>query len=499
MKYLSIAFMAMICCLQAMAQPNITRVEYFFNTDPGMGNGNPIPISPSANVANITTPINIAGLAPGLHTLFIRSRNTDGKWSITNRSQILIKPNIAAPVAINKMEYFFDADPGAGLGTNIPINSAIDLSNQIAPVNIDALGDGLHILFIRSRNADGKWSITNRSMILIKKASPGTNITAVEYFIDTDPGTGNATPLALNPQNPLATFAAPVNISGLAVGDHRLFIRSRNAQGKWSITNNILFPISATAATPYINVTAVTKKQLCASDFFVLSFDAKGSFNAGNQFTIQLSDASGSFTSPVSIGSFTGTTSSLVYAGLPRRLPDGNNYRVRVSSSNPAVTGVASDTLFSLRDRPDLGPDTLAAIVCLGETVNLNPLYNTTGLTATWNTANTITAPQGMYILQVVNTAGCRDTAIAIVGQDVNTWTGIQSNNWHTAANWSRGKTPSEKTHVIIPAATPNPCVISVAEVQVSSLQVRTGAIIQVLNNKKITVLANCNVLPQGD
>ncbi|MBK6482413.1 MAG: T9SS type A sorting domain-containing protein [Chitinophagaceae bacterium] len=70
-----------------------------------------------------------------------------------------------------------------------------------------------------------------------------------------------------------------------------------------------------------------------------VSFTATGTFNAGNIFTAQLSDASGSFSSPITIGTITSITSGMINAIIPLVTPAGTAYRIRVVSSNPAVTG----------------------------------------------------------------------------------------------------------------------------------------------------------------
>lgn len=67
-------------------------------------------------------------------------------------------------------------------------------------------------------------------------------------------------------------------------------------------------------------------------------FTATGNYNGGNTFTAQLSNASGSFASPVNIGSTTGTTSGTISATIPAGTASGTGYRVRVVSSNPAIT-----------------------------------------------------------------------------------------------------------------------------------------------------------------
>jgi len=64
-----------------------------------------------------------------------------------------------------------------------------------------------------------------------------------------------------------------------------------------------------------------------------------GSFNGGNTFTAQLSDANGSFATPVTIGSTPATTSGNINATVANTTPSGLGYRVRVIGSNPAILG----------------------------------------------------------------------------------------------------------------------------------------------------------------
>jgi hypothetical protein len=671
------------------AASNIVKAEYFFNTDPGFGNATNIPVTPGVDVQNVNFAADLTTLSAGVHQLFIRSKNADGKWSITNR-QILYKPNSnsALPASnIVKAEYFFNNDPGFGNATDIPVTPGVDVQNIMFAASIDTLPVGVHQLFIRSQNADGKWSITNRRVLYKPNpanALPPANITNVEYFIDIDPGIGNAVPVVVNSAANFSDFITPINISGLSVGDHQLFIRSRASSG-WSITNVYTFLIAATAAEPFINVNAITKTVMCARDSVKLSYDARGVYNAGNVFNAELSDANGSFALPVNIGSYTGTNSAIIACKLPITVSGGTNFRVRVSSTNPVVTGLPGGdaltignrslpqtitgpmhvngtfnyvynvppvvpstwnwmitagiqqsgdntnsigitwlqplvpnttgniklvetnygcsgdtssltvTIYKLRIgnttpvsackaseitinanadgafsagniitaqlsdetgsfaapvsignvplvgngmnqaavitatipanipngtnyrvrlisstgsfvgdtsvaitiiKPNIGADTTVYHTCLGETTNLLPLYNTTGLTAVWNTANTSAAPPGIYRLVVTNTFGCTDTAFANVVLEVATWTGAASTDWHTAENWSINKVPGTKTHVIIPAGTLNPCFISTADGEAASVQSKTGGILQVVNNRKLLVTQKCLSLP---
>lgn len=69
---------------------------------------------------------------------------------------------------------------------------------------------------------------------------------------------------------------------------------------------------------------------------FTLSGPA-GSIGAGNVVTAQLSDATGSFASPINIGTLATTTSGTINATIPAGTPAGTGYRIRVVSSNPVI------------------------------------------------------------------------------------------------------------------------------------------------------------------
>src|SRR5262245_51798019 len=70
----------------ASSQPNLTRAEYFFDSDPGFGNGIAISIPTASVISNANSSADISSLSPGIHQLFIRVKDASGNWSITNRT-----------------------------------------------------------------------------------------------------------------------------------------------------------------------------------------------------------------------------------------------------------------------------------------------------------------------------------------------------------------------------------------------------------------------------
>jgi len=96
-----------------------------------------------------------------------------------------------------------------------------------------------------------------------------------------------------------------------------------------------------------ITTGAVTSPK-CAGTTFNLTYSKSGTFTAGNVFTAQLSNATGSFTSPVNIGSLTSTLAGTIVCTIPSNIPSGTGYRVRVVSSAPVKTGTINNSNITI-------------------------------------------------------------------------------------------------------------------------------------------------------
>lgn len=219
---------------------NITKLEYFIDTDPGEGNAIPITVTPAVQVSGISFTPNIGSLTVGFHILYIRSLDANGKWSITNYQYFYKQNNTPASVSnITKLEYFVDIDPGEGNATPITVTPAVQVSGISFTPNIGALGIGFHTIFIRSLDANGKWSITNYQYFYKQNTTPAavSTITRLEYFIDSDPGAGNGQSIVMSPATNISGLSFNADITALGAGFHTIFTRSLDANGKWSITN----------------------------------------------------------------------------------------------------------------------------------------------------------------------------------------------------------------------------------------------------------------------
>ena len=110
----------------------------------------------------------------------------------------------------------------------------------------------------------------------------------------------------------------------------------------------------------------------CIGDTIAVPFTSTGVFNAGNVFTVELSDANGSFALPTVIGSLAATSASSVTAVIPS-VPAGSGYRIRIVASNPVTIG--SDNGLDLTIS-NIQVNATAAI-CDGDSILLGGAFQT--------------------------------------------------------------------------------------------------------------------------
>ncbi|MBP7513407.1 MAG: T9SS type A sorting domain-containing protein [Flavobacteriales bacterium] len=150
---------------------------------------------------------------------------------------------------LSAAEYFIDSDPGAGQGTPFTIPSGNTTSADFS-VDASALATGFHTLSVRLKDNTGVWSLAPGRLFYIYSTNGGGNtpaapIASAEYFIDTDPGVGNGTPVSV-PGGNTSSSGFTVDVSALAVGFHTLSFRYKDADGRWSLAPGRLFYIYGT-------------------------------------------------------------------------------------------------------------------------------------------------------------------------------------------------------------------------------------------------------------
>lgn len=213
------------------------RVEYFYDTDPGYGNGKSVG---NLTDGDNTLVVSVAGLAYGVHHLCLRAQDNTGVWSQVATSSVFVtSPQTANAVRI---EYFFDTDPGFGQGT--PITPSQDETATYA-LSLDGLSMGAHVLNLRVQDNHGRWSAVQQHPIYVLSNLP--DVVAAEYFFDdNDPGEGQATAVPL-PNVKTDPFAFEANTAGLAPGEHHLMVRLKKNNGFWTLYDAATFTVEGPA------------------------------------------------------------------------------------------------------------------------------------------------------------------------------------------------------------------------------------------------------------
>ena len=219
---------------------NMVTGEYWVDTDPGFGAAFPfdpnLTGTPDETVQMTINPDDTPLLLPGTHTVGYRTMDDSGRWSLTNLRAVYIAP---APLnaEIIRTEYFLNTDPFWGNGHDANVSGSDDLPAVATTADLSDGHVGMNTLFYRTLDAERHWSITNHVPLYIADSSHGVVVRA-ESFWDVDPGFGGG--------DPLQNWTQGENVSGefyvyvpdtLTPGNHKLYIRSLDSRGRWSLTN----------------------------------------------------------------------------------------------------------------------------------------------------------------------------------------------------------------------------------------------------------------------
>lgn len=118
-------------------------------------------------------------------------------------------------------------------------------------------------------------------------------ITRVEYYVDTDPGYGLATTVAITEAVTINDLAFQVPMTNLTDGLHKLHIRARDNNGRWSQIES----------HPFLRVTLVSQVQPVVPKITQIEYflDTDPGFGLATQVTISSAETINSFTIPVSM------------------------------------------------------------------------------------------------------------------------------------------------------------------------------------------------------
>jgi hypothetical protein len=174
----------------------------------------------------------------------------------------------------------------------------------------------------------------------------GTNIT-VNYTVTSNFGAGNIFTTQLS--DPSGSFATPLNLgtrtatnSGGSTFLIPYLTPGSSVYRVRVLTSNPTFTSQSNGVDLTINGLSISTPTLqnnffCQGETFSCSYTQSCNFATGNTYSVQLSDAAGSFTAPVTIGTRSNTTAAAITCTVPPSAL-GSGYRIRIVSSNPSIT-----------------------------------------------------------------------------------------------------------------------------------------------------------------
>lgn len=180
------AFLSVLLC---SAQSSVTQAEYFWDTDPGFGLGTAINAA-DGNFNSAFEQLTSNGItlpSPGLHKFCIRVKDNTQQWGPTFINIIEVQGgSTSAIMSILQAEYFWDNDPGFGLGTPIlatdgSFNSAIE---QLSRNGIALPSVGLHVFNIRVKDNTGQWGPVFKNVVSVQTSLdvPSIDLTSLVVY-----------------------------------------------------------------------------------------------------------------------------------------------------------------------------------------------------------------------------------------------------------------------------------------------------------------------------
>ena len=275
-KRLGIFAIGMLATMCLWAQPSlhgITNGEYFWDTDPGVGNGTLISASDGTFDEKIESVFANNATFPsgaGAHKFGLRIHEANGSWSSTFYTMVFRDQNTVGTrsLQISQAEYWWDADPGQGNGTTLfaldgNLNEAIE--GLFATVTVPS-SDGAHKFSIRVKEADNQWSPVFSTILEVDISGAVTRPTSVvqaEFWWDADPGEGNGSVvLALDGnldaavEGLFAAMSAP-----FSVGPYKFSLRVKAVDGTWS-------PVFSTAMEVTLAGGALRSVEINQAEYF---------------------------------------------------------------------------------------------------------------------------------------------------------------------------------------------------------------------------------------
>lgn len=164
--------------------------------------------------------INVASLAPGLHSLTMRVMDNKGLWSANMTNYFMIPYDVFEPTQIAKCVGWIDGKR----------NLMQTLDPNQARFDISKLSVGLHLFTAQALDTRGRWSspLSKYFLIPLEAQYADVTINRCQYWFD-----DNVQNAQFSPLDSIAGIV-DLDISPLTAGDHVLSWMVCNSEGTWS-------------------------------------------------------------------------------------------------------------------------------------------------------------------------------------------------------------------------------------------------------------------------
>ncbi|MBL0308359.1 MAG: T9SS type A sorting domain-containing protein [Bacteroidetes bacterium] len=283
--------------------------------------GSPFEFSPHATDASISVPYTTSSAFNAGNIFSAQLSDANGSFaSATNIGSITAtgSGNISATIPASTpagtgYRIRVIADNPSVFGTDNGTNLIVDqFHNSVAPTATQTImrntsGTAITVTASQSATQEWKYSMTSGGVY----TSFGTIETGISY-----------TP----------NFATP--------GTYYVVCLSVNQYNDTVISNEIEIDVQ--------NGTVISTSTISGSPFLIsasahvqvnVDFTSDAVFNSANVFKAQLSDENGSFSNPTEIGTLDSSAIGTIPATIPNSAAAGSAYRIRVISTDPAITG----------------------------------------------------------------------------------------------------------------------------------------------------------------
>ncbi|WP_341901355.1 T9SS type A sorting domain-containing protein [Fluviicola taffensis] len=281
------------------------------------------------------------------------SPNTYSGWVSTPTNSFATIP--AAPGVL-----FTQVTRGAG-NTFSTAADGINSSKWNNPSANAAITANQHLTFSVSANSATTFEIDSLSIILgrsntgpdscilqYKSINTGNSFVSVAsgVRIILAPSSSPTTILSFVPPSPILASANDTVVFRLVAWHASSALGTMKMMNNSTVYGKVTPVVTNSIAAPVVQTNHVSCVSSIQGDSVQITFNSNGVFNPGNTYSLELSDASGSFSSPLVLGVLNSSLNTGTINGFIPASTSSANYQLRIKSSNPVINGLDTTHLM---------------------------------------------------------------------------------------------------------------------------------------------------------